>query len=94
MTLAYRQSPDLLARRIAGETIVVPIRGKLADMQRIFALNEVGEFVWHQIDGRRTVAEIGDAVSAEFDIERAQAEADMQAFLEELRTAELIEAIP
>ena len=38
----YQHSPDVVARQILGETLLVPIRGELADLQRIFALNPAG----------------------------------------------------
>ena len=89
----FRQSAHLLTRHIAGETIVIPIRGRLADMQRIFALNEVGEHVWRLIEQNRSVDEICAAVEQVFDISRAEAESDVREFLAELQEAGLVETL-
>jgi hypothetical protein len=47
--MVYRKKKDLVTREIAGETLIVPTRGNLADMQRIFALNGVAGFIWQHL---------------------------------------------
>ena len=58
---------SFVTRRIAGETILVPVTGHAADLDAIYTLNEVGSFIWHLIDGRRSAQAIAEAVSAEFE---------------------------
>lgn len=41
----YRHSGDVVNRQILGDTLLVPVRGKLADLQRIFALNPVARHI-------------------------------------------------
>ena len=89
----FRQAANLLTRQIAGEVIVVPIRGRLADMQQIFALNEVGEHVWRLIETRQSVDEICRDVAQVFDISPVQAATDVREFLAELQAADLIEPL-
>jgi methyltransferase-like protein len=91
MTLVYRKKDDLLTRRIAGETIVVPIRGKLADMQNIFAVNAVAEFIWERMDGQRTLDQIAREVAEHFEVGEGQARSDVLEFAGELNEAGLIE---
>lgn len=85
-----RKRDEVVSREIAGETILVPIRGKLVDMQRIFSVNPVGAHVWQQLDGRTSLAEIRDSVLDTFDVEKDQADVDIQEFVAELTEAELI----
>ena len=92
MSKAFRKRDELLTRKIAGETIVVPIRGKLADMQNIYALNPVAEFVWEQLDGSRSLDEIAVAVSNQFDVGKEQAQSDVREFVSELAAAGLVES--
>lgn len=87
----FRKAPDLVAREIAGETIVVPIRGKLADMRNVFALNPVARCLWDAIDGRRAFGELCEAVVARFDVAPAAAEADCAELVDKLLAAGLIE---
>ena len=93
MNTVHRKQEDLLTRKIAGETIVVPIRGKLADMQSIYALNPVAEFVWEQLDGSRSLDEIAGAVVNQFDVGKEQAQSDVREFVSELAAAGLVESL-
>ena len=91
MALVYHKKKELLARRIAGETIIVPIRGKLADMQNIFAVNVVAEFIWERMDGKNTLDQIVGEVAAHFDVGEGQARSDVVEFVDELSQAGLID---
>jgi len=86
----YTKREEIVSREIAGETILVPIRGKLVDMQRIFSVNSVGAHIWQQLDGSRSLAQIRDDVLDVFEVERDQADADVQEFIGELLEAQLI----
>jgi hypothetical protein len=71
----------VVSRCIAGETILVPIRGSLADMQKLFTLDSVGAFIWGKLDGKRTVREVREEVVKAFEVEDGKAEADLTEFL-------------
>ena len=86
----YRRSPDVKDRQVLGETLLVPVRGELADLQRIFALNPAAEYIWSQLDGARDLAAVRDGLVARFEVEPAQAEADLGEFIAQLSAAGLI----
>lgn len=79
----YQQSPDVVARKIVDEMILVPIRRKVADVESIYTLNEVGARTWELIDGQRRVEEIRDVIVAEFEVSQQAAEADLLALLQQ-----------
>lgn len=81
---------QVVSREIAGEMFLVPIRGAIADMQRIFALNPVGAHIWRQMDGTRTLGEIRDGIAARFDVTDGTAAADLAGFVGKLLDAGLI----
>lgn len=87
----FRQRPDLVQRSIAGEELLVPIRGQLADLERIFSMNPVGAQIWRALDGTRDVESLVDHVHASFDVDRARLYEDVCGFLSELLNAGLIE---
>lgn len=91
--MTYRKTEQVTARKVAGETLLVPIKGRLADLHRVFTLNAVAEWVWEQLDGRRTAAELCDGLVARFDVPHPTAEADLASLLEKLEKAGLIEPI-
>lgn len=51
---------------------------------KYFGLNAVGAYVWELLAQPRTEAEVCAAVGAEFDVDRAVCEADLQEFLRSL----------
>ena len=87
----FRRKEEIVTRKIAGETILVPIRGKLANMQRLFVLNPVAEYVWDRIDGKTSGDDIRRGVLADFEVGREEAEKDIRDFIAELLDADLIE---
>lgn len=54
------------------------------------SLDEVGAFIWRQCDGRRTLAQVVEALIAEYEVEPSQAAGDVQSFLEQLVEADLV----
>jgi hypothetical protein len=90
----YRRSPDVIGRQVLDETLLVPIRGGLADLHRIFALNATAAQIWAQLDGERDLATVRDGLVARFEVEEAQAEADIAEFVAQLSAAGLIVEVP
>ena len=86
----FRKKEEIVTRKIAGETILVPIRGSLADMQKIFSLNPVGEFIWQEINGQKALQQISESIQSVFDVSQEQADADVQDFITELLREGLI----
>ena len=82
----YKQAEDLVSREIAGEVLLVPIRDNVGDLTSIYTLNETGAFIWSQMDGARTLADIRDALMAEFDVSADEAWADLIEFVDGLQS--------
>lgn len=89
----FRKRGEIVARDIAGETILVPVRGNLADMQSIFSLNPVGAFLWEQIDGQQDLEVVLAKVLEDFEVEREDAASDLLEFITRLLEAGLIEEV-
>lgn len=88
----FARDPSAVTRRIAGETVIVPVRDDVADLDSIYTLNETGTFVWDLLDGRLTVAQLIDAVVAEFEVTREVAAADVTRLIASLRAEGLLRA--
>lgn len=71
---------------VEGEAVLLDLEG-----QTILGLNAVGSFLWPLLDGRRTVAELGDLVAARFAVEPDRARADVARFLTELQGRGLLQ---
>lgn len=90
----YRHNTDVISRRVLDDTLLVPIRGDLADLQRIFALNPAAQHIWAQLDGEHDLATVRDGLVARFEVEPVQAEADLYEFIAQLSAAGLIAEMP
>lgn len=86
----FMRNQDVVSRRIAGELFLIPVRGKIADMEKIFTLSAVAEYIWERLDGQKTQNEILRDVMANFDVEQERAESDMRELIMELSGAGLI----
>ena len=82
----------MICRTILDETILVPISGRLADMQNIYVLDTVSAFIWDRLDGRSTLERVHALVLEEFQVEASQARDDLFEFMDELIRAELVVA--
>ena len=86
----YRRSDEVVLRTIAGENLLVPVAGNLAQMQAVWVLNPVAVFIWEHLDGERSVAEIRDRVLDEFDVDVDEVSADLLVLLGELEGTGLV----
>jgi hypothetical protein len=74
-----------VACSVAGETIILQLREGV-----YYGLNSVGSCIWRTVQGSCSVAQIVDAVLAEFDVSREQCLADLRELLAELTKHELV----
>jgi hypothetical protein len=86
----YKRKVDIISRKIAGEFILVPIKGKLVDMQRIFMMDEVGEFIWNFLENQHSLAEIISEIEENFTVSKSQAETEISEFVRQLLQADII----
>lgn len=86
----YQRNGEFVTREIAGEILMIPIRGPLASPQKIFVLNEVADFILSQIDGVRSVREIRAGVRDRFEAGEETVAADMDGFLSEMLAEKII----
>jgi hypothetical protein len=74
-------SASIVTRKTGNEYVLVPITNNIADMNSVYTLNETGAFIWDQIDGKKTLEEIIATLTIEYDIDSANAEKDVFAFI-------------
>jgi hypothetical protein len=87
----FVRSQAVVARVIAGETLIVPVRGKVGDLASIYQFNGTGSLIWQLLEAPRTVNELANAVAREYEVEPAQAEHDVAKFVEEMKAVGLVE---
>ena len=85
------RSQSVVARVVAGETLIVPVRAKVGDLASIYSFNGTGTLIWKLLESPRTVTELAAAVAQEYEVEPAQAERDVTNFVSEMKSVGLVE---
>lgn len=80
----------MVSRVVGGETLVVPVRGKVGDLASIYSFNGVGSFIWQSLDEPTSVADLVAAVEHEFAVNEGQARNDVMRFVEDLLSVGLV----
>ena len=77
-------------RQIAGEYLAIPINNEAGDDANIVILNPVSQIIWGKLETGASFDEILQAVTAEFNVEKEEAAADIKEFLDCLEEAGLL----
>jgi hypothetical protein len=78
-------SPSVVTRKTGNEYVLVPVANNIADMDSVYTLNETGAFIWEQIDGKRSVAEIIELLIQEYEIDNDSASKDVFEFITNMK---------
>ncbi len=73
------RSGSMAWQMLDGEMVLLSLGGK-----EMMGLNPVAGSIWSLIDGARSVAQIAQALTAEFEVSGEAAEADVREFVAEL----------
>lgn len=80
----YVHSESLVTRDLAGEKIIVPVRGKVGDLNNIYTLNAVANDIWNLLDGKRTISDIVTQLEQEYEIDADTLASDVARTIGEL----------
>ena len=86
----FRRNDSLVTRDLAGEKVIIPVRGKVGDLGNIYTLNEVGSQVWNLLDGTRDIKAIVTALSQEYEAGFETLAVDVQALLSDMQQEGLV----
>jgi len=89
--LRYVRSSSVVSRVIAEETLIVPVRRGVGDLDSIYSLNPAASSIWNAISEPRTQNEIIELLQQEFDAPTKAVVSDVDAFLSEMSAAGLVE---
>lgn len=87
----FVRSESVVARVVAGETLIVPVRAKVGDLASIYSFNGTGTLIWKLLDSPKTVSDLAAAVAQEYEVDPAQAELDVAEFVGEMKAVGLVE---
>ena len=82
-----RRNEDFSLRQTADLTVILPVGAASLKFPGMISVNETGAFLWELLEREHSVHSLVDAMTAEYEVDGAQAEKDINAFLDHLRNA-------
>lgn len=87
----FVRSQTVVSRRVAGETLVVPVRGKVGDLASIYSFNQTGSLIWQSLESPKGFAELVGIVEQEYAVRHDQVRRDVKQFLHDMLSADLVQ---
>jgi hypothetical protein len=87
----FVRSQAVIARVVAGETLIIPVRDKVRDLASIYNLNSTGSLIWKLLGSPRTVTQLAIAFAQEFEVEPEMVRQDVADFLNEMVAVGMVE---
>jgi hypothetical protein len=91
---SYVPSEDIVAREIEGELIIVPLVSGIGNMEdELFTLNETGKAIWNKLDSQKSLRDIVEELSTEFEDQGGEIEKDVIGLVGELLKRRMVVAV-
>ena len=82
---------EFLVRKIADENVLVPVGKTVSNFNGLIMLNDMGVYIWENIDKVDNKDEMLKRILNEYEVEEDVAKSDMDEFLDRLVQANIIE---
>lgn len=79
-----------LLREVMGENILVPVGDSETTFNGIASLNDIGVFIWKNIESAKDENELLQIILDEYEVEKEVAKSDLDEFLDKLKQVEII----
>lgn len=89
----FQRSSSVVCRPVGAESILVPIRNNVGNLDFVYTLSPVAAHIWSLLDGEKAQDEIVEAVCEDYDVDRATAQADVSALLADLMDVSLVSRV-
>ncbi|HYL86033.1 MAG TPA: PqqD family protein [Candidatus Angelobacter sp.] len=87
------RSTAVVSRLIADETLVVPIRSGVGDLDAIYSFNSLGSDLWSLLEKEVSVEEMCSWVIEHYEVTEEQALGDIRVFVGELVGTGLVTSV-
>ena len=89
VSVSWQKNPALAWREIDEATVIISPTDSV-----MHELNDTGSFLWKNIDGRRSAAELAELLAESYEVAPEIALIDTQALLEEMSSRKLVVPVP
>ncbi len=93
MNRFFRQRGESVTRKLGEESVIVPVRGDIADLASVFVLNETASVLWSKLSASVNEESLVQALLDQYELTAEQASADVSAFLVTLSNVGLVQAV-
>lgn len=76
---------EFVLREIADEYVIVPVGATAMDFNGIITVNEVGKFLWEQLQEESTEESLVQKILEEYEVDEITAKEDVAEFLKNLK---------
>lgn len=81
---------QFILRDIVGETVLVPINESTSNFNGLITVNELGKFIWENLESSKDEEELLHKILEEYEVEEKEAKEDLDEFLYKLRQVDII----
>jgi hypothetical protein len=89
VSVTWQKNPALAWREIDDETVIISPNDSV-----MHELNDTGSFLWKNIDGKKSAAELAELLVENYEVTPDIALSDAQALLEEMSSRKLVVTVP
>lgn len=79
-----KRNSDFILRDVADTLVIVPVGKATLDFPGMITVNRTGAYLWELLEKPQTVQTLTQALVDHYEVEEAQAAADVKAFTESL----------
>jgi len=76
-----QEQTNFATKKVGEDLVLVPMKDNVAEMDAMFTLNEVGNFVWDNLNQESTRELLSVAIAEEFEVDETTAKTDLEEFL-------------
>lgn len=80
-----KRKDGFVVRKITDSYMAVPVGRRTAEVPGLIALSESGALLWEFLEEDRTEEELMELLMQHYEVEKAQAQADVREFLQTMR---------
>ena len=81
---------QFVLREIVGEAVLVPIGESAARFKGLLTVNELGKFIWENIESAKDEEELLQRILDEYEVDKDVAKDDLDEFLGKLKEIDII----
>jgi len=86
----FKHRGEFALRQVGNESILVPIRNRVGDLDSVYVFTPVAARIWSLLDGVRDIDAVVDTICDEYDADSGVVRTDLEELFGSLQAADLI----